>query len=175
MILINTGNGKGKTTAALGVALRALGYGKRVVMVQFIKGPWKSGEDLFAKECNIPASKFRIIKTGKGFVNLPGDALPFEVHRKAAEEGLAQAKKLIASKKYDLVILDEINNAVALKLITAKKVTDLLRNIPERVDVIVTGRNAPKSFIALADTVTEMNEVKHAFSKGIPAKKGMDF
>jgi len=175
MILINTGNGKGKTTASLGVALRALGYGKKVVMVQFIKGPWKSGEDLFAKACNIPASKFRIIKTGKGFVNLPGDKLPFKEHKKAAEDGLQEAKKLIASKKYDLVILDEINNAVELKLITAKSVTDLLKKVPESIDVILTGRNAPKSFIALADTVTEMNEIKHAFSKGIKAKRGVDF
>lgn len=175
MILINTGNGKGKTTAALGVALRALGYGKKVVMVQFIKGPWKSGEDLFAKEYDIPARKFKIIKAGKGFVNLPGDTVPFGEHKKAAEDGLRQAKELIASKKYDVVILDEINNAVELKLISAKSVTDVLKNMPEHVDVVLTGRNAPKSFIALADTVTEMNEVKHAFSKGILAKKGIDF
>jgi len=175
MILINTGNGKGKTTASLCVAMRALGYGKKVAMIQFIKGPWKSGEDLFAKECNIPASKFRIIKTGKGFVNLPGDKLPFKEHKKAAEEGLQKAAELIVSKKYDLVILDEINNAVELKLVSAKSVTDLLKKIPEQVDVILTGRNAPKSFITLADTVTEMNEVKHAFSKGIKAKKGVDF
>lgn len=175
MILINTGNGKGKTTAALGVALRVLGYGKRAAVIQFIKGPWKSGEDMFAKQCNISPSKFTIIKTGKGFVNLPGDTLPVKVHKEAALAGLQKAKELIASKKYDLVILDEVNNAVDLKLIGAKSVTDLLRKIPEEVDVILTGRHAPKSFIALADTVTEMKEIKHAFHKKGVAKKGIDF
>ncbi len=175
MILINTGNGKGKTTAALGVALRALGYGKKVVMIQFIKGPWKSGEDLFAKECAIAPSKFKIVKTGKGFVGLPGDMFPLREHKKAAQEGLEKAKELIASKKYDLVILDEINNAVDLKLVSVKSVVDLLKKVPKQTDVILTGRNAPKGFIALADTVTEMKEVKHAFTKGKQAKKGIDF
>ncbi len=175
MILINTGNGKGKTTAALGTALRAMGYGKKVAMIQFIKGPWKSGEDLFAKECGISPSKFKIIKTGKGFVNLPGDTLPFAEHKKAAQKGLEKAKELIGSEKYDLVILDEINNAVDLKLVSAKSVIDLLKKTPEAVDIILTGRNAPKSFIMLADTATEMEEIKHAFSKGKKAKQGVDF
>jgi cob(I)alamin adenosyltransferase len=175
MILINTGNGKGKTTAALGVALRVLGYGKKVAMVQFIKGPWKSGEDFFAKECGIAPSKFKIIKTGRGFVDLPGDVHPFGEHKKAAQEGLQKAKDMIASKKYDLMILDEINNAVELKLITEKSVADILKKLPEDMDVILTGRNAPKSFIALADTVTEMKEIKHAFSRGKMAKIGLDY
>ncbi|KKT43165.1 MAG: Cob(I)alamin adenosyltransferase [Candidatus Wolfebacteria bacterium GW2011_GWE2_44_13] len=175
MILINTGNGKGKTTAALGVALRALGYGKRVAMIQFIKGTWESGEDIFGKECDIKSDNFLVIKTGKGFVGLPGDILPFEEHKKAAEEGLRKAEELLMSKKYDLVILDEINNTVDLKLITEKSVIDILEKLPEDIDVILTGRNAPESFITLADTVTEMEEVKHAFAKGIKAKKGIDF
>ena len=175
MILINTGNGKGKTTASLGVALRELGNGKRVAMVQFIKGPWKSGEDDFAKRFNIPSSKFKLIKTGKGFVGILGDTLPREEHRKAAREGLAIAAKLIASKKYDLVILDEVNNAIQLKLISAKSVLDVIKSIPEGVNVILTGRDALKSFIALADVVTEMKEVKHIYNKGVKAKKGMDF
>ena len=175
MILINTGNGKGKTTAALGVALRELGNGKRVAMVQFIKGPWKSGEDDFAKQFGIPAAKFKVIKTGKGFVGILGDTLPREAHRKAAREGLAIAAKLIASKKYDLVMLDEVNNAVHLKLITAKNVLDVIKNTPEGIDVILTGRDAQKSFIALADVVTEMGEVKHIYNKGVKAKKGLDF
>lgn len=175
MILINTGNGKGKTTAALGVALRELGNGKRVAMVQFIKGPWVSGEDLFAKQCNVPVSKFKLIKTGKGFVGILGDTLPREEHRKAAREGLAIAAKLIESEKYDLVILDEVNNAVHLKLISAKNVLDVIKNIPKGTDVILTGRDAPKSFIALADVVTEMGEVKHIYNKGIKAKRGVDF
>lgn len=175
MILINTGDGKGKTTAALGVALRSLGYGKRIAMIQFIKGTWQSGEDLFGDECNTSAKNFTLIKTGKGFVNLPGDTIPFTEHKRAAEEGLKKAKKIILTKKCDLVILDEINNAVDLKLISVKKVVELLRQIPEGIDVILTGRNAPRSFIALADTATEMREIKHAFNKRIVAKKGIDF
>lgn len=175
MILINTGNGKGKTTAALGIALRALGYGKKVVMIQFIKGPWKSGEDMVAKEYGITSSKFKIIKTGKGFIGLPGDTVPLSEHKNAAQDGLQKAKELIDSKKYDLVILDEINNAVDLKLITAKSVADMLKKVSDHIDVVLTGRNAPKSFIALADTVTEMKEIKHAFARGKSAKKGIDF
>lgn len=175
MILINTGNGKGKTTAALGVALRELGNGKRVAMVQFIKGPWKSGEDFFAKQLGISPAKFKLIKTGKGFVGILGDTLPREEHRKAAREGLEIAAKLIASKKYDLVILDEINNAVHLKLISAKDVLEAIGHVPEGVDVILTGRDAPKSFVARADVVTEMGEVKHIYNKGIKARRGIDF
>lgn len=175
MILINTGNGKGKTTAALGVALRMLGDGKRVAMVQFIKGPWKSGEDSFAKQCKISPSKFKLVKTGKGFVGILGDTLSREEHRKAARAGLRVAKETIASKKYDLVVLDEINNAVHLKLIKTSDVLAILKQIPEKVDVILTGRDAPASFIKIADVVTEMKEVKHVYSKGVKAKRGMDF
>ena len=175
MLLINTGNGKGKTTAALGVALRMLGDGKRVAMVQFIKGPWKSGEDSFAQRANIAPSKFTLIKTGKGFVGILGDTLPREVHKQAAREGLERAKKMIVSKKYDLVILDEVNNAVHLKLITAKDVLAIIKQIPKGVDVILTGRDATKSFIARADIVTEMKEIKHIYTKGVKAKRGMDF
>lgn len=175
MILINTGDGKGKTTAALGIALRALGYGKRVAMVQFVKGPWKSGEDFFAKECKIPQSKFKVIKTGKGFVGILGDTLPIVEHRQSAEEGFLQAEKLIKAKKYDLVILDEINVAIYLKLLNVRRVVKLLTSLPEGIDVILTGRNAPQELLALADTVTEMKEVKHAFNKNLPPKKGIDF
>lgn len=175
MILINTGNGKGKTTAALGVALRILGYGKKVAMVQFIKGPWESGEDFFSKRFKIPSSKFKLIKTGKGFVGILGDTLPFHEHKIAAGDGLQRASEIINSKKYGLVILDEVNTAVELKLITVKSVTDMIKNAPAEVDIILTGRNAPKQFIALADIVTEMKEIKHAFTKGKKAKQGIDF
>lgn len=175
MILINTGDGKGKTTAALGTALRALGYGKRVVMVQFVKGPWKSGEDFFAHECNIPESKFKVIKTGKGFVGILGDTLPIEEHRQSADEGFAQAAELIKEKKYDLVILDEISVAIYLKLLEVERVIELLKGLPEEVDVIITGRHAPEEIVALADTVTEMGMIKHAYEKGMDVKRGIDF
>ena len=171
MILVFTGNGKGKTTAAIGQAVRAVGQGKRAVIIKFIKGPWVSGEDNFAKK----NSKLEIIRTGKGFVKILGDKLPFSDHKKAAEEGLKIADQAIKNKKYDLIILDEINNAVELKLVSAKKVLDILKNLPSGIDVILTGRNAPKSFIQKADLVTEMKEIKHAFNKGALAKKGLEY
>ncbi len=183
MILIFTGNGKGKTTSALGQAIRALGQGKKVLVIQFIKGPWISGEDKFAKT----VKNFRIIKTGRGFVKILGDKLPFSEHKKAAREGLELAAKAIKSKKYDLIILDEVNVAVNLKLI---KVTDVLkilklisvnprqnlRKSAREADVILTGRNAPKSFIKIAGLVTEMKEIKHPFQKNKKsARAGIDF
>ncbi len=189
MILVFTGNGKGKTTAALGQAIRALGQGKKVLIIQFIKGPWKSGEDIFARKLRTTdyKHKLQIIKTGKGFVKILGDKLPLKDHQKAAREGLKIAEQKIKSKKYDLIILDEINNTIDLKLVSAKDVLKILK--PIRVnprsnqrksatspDVILTGRNAPKSFIKIADLVTEMKEIKHPFQKNKKsARAGIDF
>lgn len=169
MILIFTGNGKGKTTAAIGQAVRAIGNGKKVLMIQFIKGPWISGEDKFFK-------KGKIVKTGKGFVGILGDKLPFSVHKKAAAKGLKLAKKSIQSKKWDLIILDEINNAVHLKLIKAVDVLKIIKKLPEKTDLILTGRDAPKSFIKIADITTEMKEIKHIFQKNKRSmKKGIEY
>jgi len=190
MILLFTGNGKGKTTAALGQAVRALGQGKKVLVIQFIKGPWKTGEDYFAGKFQIPNSKFQIKKTGKGFVKILGDKLPFSEHKKATQKGLGFAKKAVKSKKYGLIILDEINNAVDLKLLKAADVLKIIkplknphsrlfsnsRELENKTDVILTGRNAPKSFIKIADLVTEMKEIKHPFQKNKKsARKGIDF
>ena len=173
MIMIFTGNGKGKTTAALGQAIRALGQNKKAVVIQFIKGPWISGEDYFVK--NSAVKNLKIIKTGKGFVKIAGDKLPFSEHRKAAKNGLILAEKMI-KKKNDLIILDEVNNAVDLKLISANDVLKILNNLPGEKDVILTGRNAPKSFIRKADLVTEMKEIKHPFQKDKHSmKKGIEY
>lgn len=184
MILIFTGNGKGKTTAALGHAVRALGYGKKVLMIQFVKGQWQSGEELFNPK-SYSGGKLCIIKTGRGFVKIAGDKLPISIHKKAAEEALKLTEKEIKSKKWDLVILDEINVAVKLNLIKASdvlKIINKFRESPRLVprksafpNLILTGRGAPKSFMKIADLVTEMKEIKHPFQKGIPAKKGIDF
>jgi len=185
MIIVFTGNGKGKTTAALGQAVRALGQGKKVLIIQFIKGPWKTGEDKFAKKIK----DFRIIKTGKGFVKTLGDKLPFKEHQKAVHKGLKLAARAINSKKYDLIILDEINNAVDLKLVSVKDVLKILKPLKNtrrlfsnsqefenKPDIILTGRNAPKSFIKIADLVTEMKEIKHPFQKNkASARAGIDF
>ncbi len=173
MIIIFTGNGKGKTTAALGQAMRALGQGKKVLIIQFIKGGWVPGEYKFVEKFQIPKSKFQIIPAGKGFVGICGDKLPFSVHKKAAQNALNLAKKATKNKKWDLIILDEINIAVNLGLIKTREVLKALRS--SSVNVILTGRSAPKSFIQKADLVTEMKEIKHPFKKGQIAKKGIEF
>lgn len=182
MLLIFTGNGKGKTTAALGQALRSVGDGKKVLMIQFIKGPWKSGEDnveIGVKENPSTSSGsaiFQLLKTGLGFVGILGDKLPVEEHKKAAEKGLELAKKEIESGKWDMVILDEINNAVHLELVPAGKVLELINLSNNKLEnLILTGRDAPQEFIKRADVVTEMRDIKHVFEKGIKAKKGLEY
>ncbi|MDI6717920.1 MAG: cob(I)yrinic acid a,c-diamide adenosyltransferase [Patescibacteria group bacterium] len=181
MIMVFTGNGKGKTTAAIGQAVRSAGQNKKTLIIKFIKGLWISGEDLFISNAKNKMSKnkkivgIEIIKTGKGFVKILNDKLPFSEHKKAAENGLKIAEKAIKEKKYDLIVLDEINNAVDLKLVSVKKVLDILNKLPKKIDIILTGRNAPKSFIKKADLVTEMKEIKHTFNKGALAKKGIEY
>jgi cob(I)alamin adenosyltransferase len=173
MIIVFTGNGKGKTTAALGQAIRAVGQNKRVLMIQFIKSGLISGEHKFLKKFKIPQSKFKIIPVGKGFVGICGDKIPLSVHKKAAQKALNLAKKAIKSGNWDLIIFDEVNVAVNLGLIKASEVLKILKS--SSVDVILTGRSAPKSFIQKADLVTEMKEIKHPFKKGQIAKKGIEF
>ncbi len=187
MIMIFTGNGKGKTTAAFGQTIRALGHGKRVSIIQFIKGPWVSGEYKFFDRIKLNKKNFKLVRAGKGFVKILGDKLPFSTHKNAAVKALNLAKKEINSKKWDLIILDEINVAVNLKLLNEKKVLDTLKCIylcpcksvsgPRRSapTVILTGRNAPKSFIKEADLVTEMKEIKHPFQKRELAQESIDY
>lgn len=173
MFIIFTGNGKGKTTAAMGQALRAVGNGSTVLMVQFIKGPWKSGEDVSVKKFG---SHFKIIKKGKGFVHINNDKVPFEEHRKASRDALDYAQKQIDLKKWNIIILDEIWNALSLKLLTSESVTDFInRNISVIDHIIMTGRDCPQEFIDMADLVTEMKEVKHPFSKGSIGAKGIEY
>ena len=173
MLLVFTGNGKGKTTAALGNALRLLGADKRAVMVQFIKGPWESGEH---KSVERLAPDFNIIKTGKGFVGILGDTLPIEEHQRAAEEGFKIARQEIASGKYHLLILDEVHNAIKLNLIPVSYVLAFLDYAKDKVEyIITTGRDAPQEIIDRADLVTEMLDIKHPLHNGEVATKGLDF
>ncbi len=175
MLYIFTGNGKGKTTSALGQALRSIGENKKALMVQFIKGPWKSGEDEAAK---LLAPNFELTKMGKGFVGIMGDKLPRSEHKKAAEDALGYAQKEIESKKWDIVILDEINNAVSLGLISKEKVLgllDLVAGCRLPITVILTGRDAPQEFIDCADLVTEMREIKHPYREGVKAQRGLEY
>lgn len=179
MIIVNTGNGKGKTTAALGAAMRAVGEGKRVLMIQFIKGPWESGEHMFADKFQIPSASwrtnFQIKRMGRGFVGILGDKLPISEHQKAAEDGLALAKKEVGSGNWDLIILDEINNALELKLLKLKDVMDFVERFPKEKHLILTGRDAPSELIERADIVTEMREIKHIFTEGVKAKRGIEY
>mgnify|MGYP001560737287 CR=1 FL=1 len=175
MVIVFTGNGKGKTTAVLGQMIRVVGQDRNAIMFQFIKGPWISGEDKFLKKFPTLKGRFEIVKGGKGFVGIWGDKLPFEVHKKAAEKTLELAKKAIRSSAWDLVVLDEVNVAVSLKLIGAKNVLDALDGLPMHKFVILTGRNAPKSFIGRADLATEMREIKHPYEMGELALKGVEF
>lgn len=181
MITIFTGNGKGKTTAALGQAMRALGRGKKVLIIQFIKN-CESGEHLFFKK--IQAAEFgikiKIIPAGKGFVKILGDKLPLSEHKKAAQSALKLAKKEILSGKWDLIIFDEVNVAVSLKLIKAVDVLNIISPCESALCshgsvFVLTGRGAPKSFIKKADLVTEMKEIKHPFKKGVQAQIGVEF
>jgi len=171
LIIVHTGNGKGKTTAALGMGLRAWGQGFKVLVIQFIKGHWKYGE-LQAAEKMGP--DFVIRQMGEGFVkDSTGDAK--EEHQNAAKEALQAAKIEIASGKWDMIILDEINYAVKFGLVSVEEVIELLDAKPALLHLVLTGRDANPSIVDKADLVTEMKEIKHPYKKGIKAQKGIEF
>jgi len=172
LVIVYTGGGKGKTSAALGLVLRAVGYNHKVCMVQFVKGSWHSGELDSAKRLE---PEFELITTGKGFVGILDDKSPREDHVKAAYETLMVGKEKILSGKYNVVILDEINYAIQLDLIKLNDVLDIIKSKPSELDLVLTGNHATKEIIELADLVTEMKEIKHPFKSGIKAKKGIDF
>jgi cob(I)alamin adenosyltransferase len=171
LILINTGPGKGKTTAAMGTALRAVGNGMRVLMLQFLKGSWHYGE-LDAVEAF--RDKFVLRQMGRGFVKVGGAETDPEDIR-LVQEAWTEARAAINSGEWDMVVLDEINYAISYGMLDAAVVADALRSRPEMVHVILTGRNAHPLLVELADTVTEMREVKHAYQKGILAQRGIEF
>lgn len=171
-VIVYTGKGKGKTTAALGMALRAVGHDHKICMIQFIKGSWHYGEMTSSKRLE---PEFELTAIGKGFVGILDDKTPKEIHQKIAQEAVEIAKEKIFSGKYDLVILDEINYAVNLGLINEEKILELIRIKPQKLTLVLTGNHAKKQIIDAADLVTEMKEIKHPFQKGIHAKKGIDF
>jgi cob(I)alamin adenosyltransferase len=171
LLLINTGPGKGKTTAAMGTALRAVGNGMRVLMLQFLKGSWHYGELDAAKAFG---ANFVLKQMGRGFVKVGGaETDPEDV--RMVEEAWAEAQEAIESGDWDMVILDEINYAIGYGLLDPAVVAEALRNRPEMVHVILTGRNAHTLLVEIADTVTEMREVKHAYQKGILAQRGIEY
>ena len=172
LTIVYTGKGKGKTTAALGIVLRAVGYEKKVCMIQFIKGTWHYGEMTSSKKLE---PEFEMITVGKGFVGIMDDKSPKEDHKEIAKEAIKISNEKIQSGKYDIVILDEINYAVNLDLISVKDVLNLIKSKPQKVDLVLTGNYAKEEIIEIADLVTEMREIKHPFQRGIKAKKGIDF
>jgi cob(I)alamin adenosyltransferase len=175
LILINTGPGKGKTTAALGTAFRAAGNGMRVLILQFLKGSWHYGELDAAKVLGEALGQDFVMKQmGRGFVKVGGAETDPEDIR-MVEQAWEEAAAAILSGEWDLVVLDEINYAIGYKMLDAEKVAEVLRGRPEMVHVILTGRNAHPTLVELADTVTEMREVKHAYEKGILAQRGIEF
>jgi len=194
LILINTGPGKGKTTAALGTAFRAAGNGMRVLFLQFLKGSWHYGELDAAEALNralatdpgapsMAASSprvgeapqhFVIKQLGRGFVKVGGAETDPEDIR-LVEAAWAESAAAILSGDWDLVVLDEINYAIGYHMLAPETVADVLRRKPEMTHVILTGRNAHPLLVELADTITEMREVKHAYQRGILAQRGIEF
>lgn len=172
LTIVYTGDGKGKTTAALGIAVRAAGYQLRVLMIQFIKGSWYYGEKDGAR---LLAPYFELEEMGKGFYKILDDRLPEEEHKKAAKAALERAKEVLQKRLYDIVILDEINVAQATGLVSLEEVKEIIRCKPESCHLILTGRNAHPDVIEMADLVTEMREIKHPYQKGMLAQKGIDF
>ncbi len=170
LVILNTGNGKGKTTAALGTAFRAMGHGWRVCMVQFIKGKWKPGEVRMAGK--LPPSQFEIIPMGEGFT---WESENLDKDKATAQKAWEIAKVKLLSGDYQLVILDEITYTITYKFLDLDDVIDAIRQRPSHVNVILTGRGAHPALIELADLVSEVQEVKHPYRQGILAQVGIEY
>ena len=168
LVQVYTGNGKGKTTAALGLALRALGNGLSVTMIQFMKPDQRSGEYVMSNKLE----NFTLIPCGLPDLVDPKNIT--EEDRKAAKDALNKVKELLYSKRYDLFIIDEINVAMGWKLVDVSDVIKMLKGRPKNIEVILTGRYAPEEIIKFADLVTEMRMVKHPYEKGIGPRKGIE-
>lgn len=171
LLIIHTGAGKGKTTAALGTAMRAAGNGMRVLVLQFLKGSWHYGELDAAERFN---GDLVIKQLGRGFVKVGGAETDPEDLR-MVQEAWQEAVRAMQSGEWDLIVLDEINYAIGYDMLDAQAVAEALKERPQMLHVILTGRNAHPLLVELADTVTEMREVKHAYTRGILAQRGIEF
>jgi len=169
LVQVYTGNGKGKSSAAFGLALRAIGRGLKVYIIQFIKGGFDYGELYIVDK--LPNLTLKAFGRGKFVTEKP----PGKADVELAEEAFALVEGVVKSGEYDIVILDEINVALNLKLIQIEKVLELIKNKPKHVELVLTGRYAPNEIIEAADLVTEMKEVKHPFNKGFQARKGIEY
>lgn len=169
LLIVNTGNGKGKTTAALGMAVRAAGHGLKVCFIQFIKGNWKYGELEAVKKFS---DTIELHVMGRGFTWQSED---LEKDKAAAREAWKFAQKALASGDYHLVVLDEFTYLLAYNILELQPVLDTLTNRPKGLHVVITGRKAPEELITIADLATEMREIKHPYKDGIKAQKGIEF
>jgi len=172
LIVIITGHGKGKTTAALGMALRAVGHGLRVCIIEFIKGDIYSGEIDGIKKLS-PQAELHIM--GKGFYGIKEDPHTHNEHKTKAQEALRLAEKKMLSNEFDIIILDEINVALTLNLVDLTQIAELIEKKPPLMHLILTGRDAHPELIKRAHTVTKMEDIKHAFRQGIDPQKGIDY
>jgi cob(I)alamin adenosyltransferase len=171
LLMVFTGNGKGKTSAAMGTAFRAVGSGFKVLMIQFIKGSWHYGE---LDAANMLGDGFQIRPMGRGFVKV-GTEKPDSEDVRLVEEAWRTSVEAMSSGKYDMVVLDEINYAIHYGMISIDRVVADLQARPENVHVICTGRNAHERLIEAADLVSEIKEIKHPYHKGILAQRGIEY
>ena len=172
LVVVITGNGKGKTTAAMGMVLRATGHGLKSCIVQFMKGDLYSGEWDGVKRLG---ELVELHATGKGFCGIRGNPYSREEHRANAQAAIALAREKMLSRVFDLIVLDEINNALKHRLVDLDQVLALLDARPERLHLVLTGRNAMPEIIERADTVSEINEIKHAYRQQIEPQPGIDY
>ena len=177
LILINTGTGKGKTTAALGTAIRAWGNGQKVLILQFIKGAWKYGELKAIEALEACNGNIEIRPMGDGFVfhNRKEDEAAYQNKKELAARAWETVVDEVMSDRWDLVVLDEVNYAIHFEMLEPEKLLKLIKERPPRLNMILTGRYARPEIIEAADTVTEMTLIKHAFQNGIHARKGIEF
>lgn len=169
LIMVITGNGKGKTTSAFGQALRAVGQGYKVLILQFMKG--RDYGEFVAAQKYLP--RLTILRTGLDSFVMRDNPAPVDIE--LARQGFEMAKIAVTSGKYNMIILDEINVAVDFKLIPLKDIVDLMKNKPPALDLILTGRYANKEIIKLADTVSEIKEIKHHYAAGIKDRAGIEY
>jgi cob(I)alamin adenosyltransferase len=172
LVVVITGHGKGKTTAALGIAVRACGHNMRVCIIQFMKGDLYAGEWDGVKKMSCSVE---LIPTGKGFCGIQGNPYPYEEHRKNAQDAIRLANQKMQSGQYDILILDEINNALHLKLVDLDQVLEIIRSKPPLMHLVLTGRDAHPQVIELANTVSEIRELKHAYREDIEPQPGIDY
>ena len=172
LVVVITGNGKGKTTSAMGMVLRASGYGMKVCIIQFMKGDLYSGEWDGVK---LLGDKVELYTTGMGFCGIQGNPYSKEEHRACAQTAIELAREKMQDGGFDIVILDEINNALKLKLVDLEQVVGLINDKTELLHLVLTGRDAHPDVIELADTVSEVREIKHAYRKDIEPQPGIDY